>query len=557
MRILICTNVYPPNFIGGAELVAHYQGKHLVDAGHEVQVFTGNHQPKKGKRHDLLTEKYDGLTVHRINLVGEDFQPTFVNFSHHRVEQHFTQLLENFRPDVVHCHNIIGLSVSILTIAKEFGAKVVLTLHDFWGFCFKNTIMKKDGVTCTDYTSCYECQPFIEDGDNRHIPIRMRQDYLKLAMMSVDAFVSPSQYLADTYIDAGFPRDKMHVVWNGIDVGKFDTIKRNLSNGVLRFSFFGHFGKHKGIHTLLNALELIKKPECIQINLIGEGDQRPFYEQQLQENGFSHVVRFWGKIENSQVGRAYAETDVLVLPSIWPENQPVSITEAMACGIPVLASDMGGMPELVVDGFNGFIFEAGNAADLAEKIDRLIADPVLAASLGKNGQKRINECTFARQVNKLLTIYRELVSSKPAKLNDEPHLIIGIGHNIDDISNDAIMLFDNYFDENKPRYVMAEWLTENQQKMASLAWVADNSLASADTNQILNYGMALVVPAKNVELVALCKKYNCGLYYRDADEAAACINHLIFNKNDRTALAKNASSGYLTQTTDQLPTVKE
>ena len=147
MRILICCNIYPPHFIGGAELVAHYQGKHLVAAGHEVRVFTGDTQPI-GQRHDLRTEIYDGLTVHRVHLNGVDYPSDYVNFSHPRVEAHFSSVLADFRPDVVHCHNIIGLSVTILQMASEFGARVLLTLHDHWAFCFKNTIMKQVGVAC-------------------------------------------------------------------------------------------------------------------------------------------------------------------------------------------------------------------------------------------------------------------------------------------------------------------------------------------------------------------------------------------------------------------------
>lgn len=545
MRILICTNVYPPNFIGGAELIAHYQGKHLIGAGHEVQVFTGNHQPQKGRRYDLRSENYDGLTVHRINLSFEDYQPTFVNFSHPRVEQHFSRLLAAFRPDVVHCHNIIGLSVSILHIAKEFGAKVILTLHDHWGFCFKNTIMKENGVICTDYSRCYECQPFIEDGENRHIPIKMRQDYMALAMGAVDAFVSPSQYLADTYIKAGFPPDKMHIVWNGIDVDKFASINRKPSRGSLRFSFFGYFGRHKGIHTLLEALPLLNSPAGVQINLIGDGDQRAAYEQQLRDNGCTDLVKFWGKIENSQVGYAYAETDVLVLPSIWHENQPVSITEAMACGIPVIASNMGGMPELVEDGLNGYIFEAGNSADLAEKMNRLIANASLTTSLGKNGQARIRENSFVKQVDKLLTIYRDAGCHNTATLREEPPLIICVGKHVDTVCNDAIQLVKSYVDLKQTRFVMAEWLTETQLRQASIAWVIDNTLTSSDMVKLFNRELALLVHQENTKLMVKCVKNNCGLYYCDADEAAACIAYLLTHAGDRAALAKNVRSSIL------------
>lgn len=537
MRILICCNIYPPNFIGGAELIAHFQGKHLVAAGHEVHVFAGDVRPV-GLRHQLRTEQYEGITVHRVNLNGMDYQSDFVNFSHPPVEQLFSKLLEEFRPHVVHCHNIIGLSVTILQIAREFGAKVVMTLHDHWGFCFKNTIMKDAGVTCTDYSRCDECQPYIEDGNNRRLPMRMRQDYMKLAMNAVDVFVSPSQYLANTYIAAGFPSRKMHVVWNGIDVDRFSAIQRNFAPEVLRFSFFGYFGKHKGIHTLLEALPLLKDRRKVRINLIGDGDQRVEYEQQLYKNGCSDLVKFWGKLDNNDVARAYAETDVLVLPSIWRENQPVSITEAMACGIPVIGSDMGGIPELVENGVSGYIFEAGNAVDLAEKMDRLIADRPLVTAMGLNGQKKMRGNSFAPQVEKLLSLYLAKSDRRPSE-SDDILVIACIGHRVDNDCAQAMARLTHYLGGTQPYMLMAEWLTEFQLQQASLAWVVDATATPENITKLAYSGLPLLVPEQNGNLLETCRKYQCGLYYRDADEAAACIAYMLTHEQDRADLAHN------------------
>lgn len=545
MRILICCNIYPPHFIGGAELVAHYQGKHLVAAGHEVQVFTGDTQPI-GRRHDLRTESYDGLTVHRVHLGVVDYPSDYVNFSHPRVEAHFSSVLADFRPDIVHCHNIIGLSVKILQMAREFGARVLLTLHDHWAFCFKNTIMKKVGVACVDYSRCDECMPFIDDGGGRRIPMRMRQDFMKLAMGAVDAFVSPSQYLADTYIEAGIAPDKMHVIWNGIDTDKFATIVRAPLPSKLRFSFFGYFGRHKGIHTLLDALPLLKNPNNVQINLIGDGDQRAAYERQLLENGCTGLVKFWGKLDNNDVARAYAHTDVLVLPSIWRENQPVSITEAMACAIPVIGSNMGGIPELVEDGVNGFIFEAGSAADLAGKMDRLIGDRALATVMGLNGQKKIHGNSFAHQVEKLLTLYRAK-SVRPQREADDIPLIACIGQRVDADCAQAMARLVHYLEGTQPHVLMADWLTESQLQRASLAWAVDSAASPDEFAKLARRRLPLLVPEGHANLLEACQKYNCGLYYRDADDAAACIAHILTHQQDRVALARNALVAFYDQ----------
>ena len=531
MRILICCNVYPPHFVGGAELVAHYQGKSLVATGHDVQVFTGDSQPL-GQRHDLRTESYDGLTVHRVHLTHIDYSPEYVNFSHPLVEEHFSSILATFRPDVVHCHNIIGLSVKILQIAHEFGAKVVLTLHDHWGFCFKNTIMKHDGITCTDFSKCAECLPFIDDGDSRQIPMRMRQDFMKMAMSAVDVFISPSQYLANTYLEAGFPQEKMHVIWNGIDLNKFTKIAHSPSNDKVRFSFFGYFGRHKGIHTLLDAIPFLKNRHHVLINLIGDGDQRASYAQQLHENGYADHVKFWGKIDNNEVVSAYSETDVLVLPSIWRENQPVSITEAMACSIPVIGSNMGGIPELVENGVSGLIFEAGNVVDLAEKMDNLIANRSLAEEMGLNGRKTIQENSFATQVEKLLHLY--LANSPTPNKCDSFSIIACVGKHINETCAQAITQLAPFFEKTETHIVMADWLTETQLREARLAWVIDNTTTADIIVEVALKGLVLLCPEPGDDLLKASQKYLCNCFYQNADDATDYIIRYIGSQGSST-----------------------
>lgn len=526
MKILICCNVYPPNFIGGAELIAHQQALALVKTGHEVQVFTGDTQPI-GERHSCREDVYQNLKIYRIYLTGEDYQSDYVNFSHPQVENHFAQVLKQFCPDVIHFHNIIGLSVTIIRVAKEYGAKTILTLHDHWGFCFKNTIMKYDGVTCRDYSQCEECQSVINDGIQRQIPMRLRQNYFKLMMREVDLFVSPSQYLAETYLKAGFSSKKMNVIWNGIDFDRFDAIQRNPHDNKVRFSFFGNFGRHKGVSTLLEALPCLNNRYRVQINLIGNGDQENFYREQLNENGCTYLVKFWGKLDNGQVHRAYAETDVLILPSIWPENQPVSITEAMAAGIPVIASNMGGMPELVEDGKTGLIFEAGNAQDLAEKMDFLIEHPDLIKAFGKTAKERMRNNTFESQANKLLTLYQ----NKPTAYQENENnltLILCVGQHFDPKCAAALVLLPHYLDDlPNSVLVMADWITEQQRKTASLIWIVDKQVSIRDIRGLFRLEKPFLVPEQNEDLVYLCRKGDFGLYYRDEHEAAACISYLL------------------------------
>ncbi len=544
MRILTCCNVYPPNFIGGAELVAHYQSKALQAAGHQVQVFAG--LPGSGwKQYHLKQDFYDGLAVHRVHLTPKDYQSEFVNFIHPHVERHFSELLAHFRPDVVHFHNIVGLSVVLIRLAHEFGAPTVLTVHDHWGFCFKNTLMKTEEATCTNFTRCDECQPFIDDGACRQIPMRLRQDYFQLVMRDIDAFVSPSHYLAAAYIKAGVPLNKFNIIPYGIDFDTFAGVKRTVGDGRVRFSFIGYFGRHKGVSLLLTALSLMKNLSLSRLNLVGDGTEIDMYKSQLGKNGCAEHVKFWGKVDNTRIWEAYRETDVLVLPSIWPENHPVSITEAMSSGIPVIASRIGGIPELVEHGKTGFLFESGNPADLAAKMDRLVADPKLREVFGRTGQIRMRDNTYPNQVQKLLHIYQSVTKQSDKAASDDKLLVVCVGKRVSGFCNEAIRLLGHYLTADTPRIMMAEWLTPAQLLSSLVIWVTDDAVSANSIAQVAGLtGLAapLLVPESAHKLATLCRTQACGLYYRDAHEAAAMLAYLIDNPEQRNVLGSNAST---------------
>jgi len=535
MRILVCSNTYPPHFVGGAELIAHFQCKSLRREGHDVMVFAGESHSRNA-HYQHSDDVYDGVPVRRVRLHAQDFSPAFANFSHPAVEQTFAALLDEFRPDLVHVHNVIGLSCSIVRMAHEWGAKTVVTLHDHWGFCFKNTAMKTEREPCVDFSACHECQEFVDDGRSRRIPIRFRQDYFTLFRDSVDAFVSPSRYLAGVYVSAGYPADRMHVVWNGIDVDRFSKIRRSRAEGEVRFSFLGHFGRHKGVHTMLEALPLLPAWARYRVNLVGGGEEREEYERILAASGCGRHVRFWGKIDNALVDEVYAETDVLILPSLWRENQPVCVTEAMASGCAVIASRTGGSVELVADGVSGFLYDAGDRAQLAGCMARFLDDPSLADRMGSEGRKRMADNSFAASARALTGIYRASTrNADPAGT-----YVVCIGETIDAAATGALPLLSEYCNGAPVRITMAEWLTLQQIRSAQALWVVDPSLPTDEVAEIASrHALPLIVPARNAELTRFCRESRCGLYYESADEAAACVAHLVNHEEHRRQLASS------------------
>ena len=402
-KIIVCANAYPPNFIGGAELIAHYQAKTLQRKGHSVIVFAGDHAGKY-PRYFMNYDEYDGLPVFRVSLAPQDYSADLLNFFHPTVDQHFAVVLDRFRPDVVHMHNIIGLSTGLIRVAKEKGAKTVLTVHDHWGFCYKNTLIKGPNEICTDFGRCAECMSTIHDEFGNEFPIRMRKDMMALDLSNVDAFISPSDYLAGAYIRAGVPIGKMNTIWYGIDVNRYSGLKKTPSTKT-RFTFIGYLGAHKGVSVLLDAVELMPSLDSFVLNFAGSGDLEDHLRSRVKSPKLQHVVSFLGKVDNSQIDDVFRKTDILILPSVWPENQPVTITEAMAARTPVIASAIGGIPELIIDGYNGYLVQPGSASHLAEKMYAFVLHPELVRTFGENGFRLIEQHTFERQVEKICAVY--------------------------------------------------------------------------------------------------------------------------------------------------------
>jgi glycosyltransferase involved in cell wall biosynthesis len=146
-KILVCTNAYPPNFIGGAELIAHQHAKRLKNSGFEVAVYAGELN-NFGKQYRVKQQVYEDIPIHRICLHTSDYSSDFIGFYNKASEEYFAHLLIEYAPDVVHFHNIIGLSVGLIRLAKQRNIKTVLTLHDYWALCHKNTFIRDNNFIC-------------------------------------------------------------------------------------------------------------------------------------------------------------------------------------------------------------------------------------------------------------------------------------------------------------------------------------------------------------------------------------------------------------------------
>ncbi|HNQ49907.1 MAG TPA: glycosyltransferase [Candidatus Omnitrophota bacterium] len=402
-KVMIVSNLFPPFFQGGAEISAYEQASAMKRAGHRIHVFCGKLDNAR-MRYRPVKEK-GPFDITRIRLHASDFDSHRPCFDNPDILCLFRDTLRDFAPDVVHIHNLAGFPDGIVTEIKKLHIPVVMTVHDYWLICMKKTLLTDAGSVCGKYDpSCSHCMSAT--------PLRDRNVRLKNTMSTVDFFICPSRHMADSLEKAGFSHDKIRVIPYGIQTARFKRSRAVLSNGkMFTFGYVGYLGPHKGVEILLRAFDLLRNKDRAVVDLVLCGYERTYLKQitdMCAGLGISRRVRFYSRLPNTRIDAAYSKINCFVLPSIWPENHPVSITEAMASGIPVIASDIGGTRELVEDRKTGLLFPCGDASKLAECMERFIENPGEAGRMGANGRRMIKGLELDTQVGRILETYAEI-----------------------------------------------------------------------------------------------------------------------------------------------------
>jgi glycosyltransferase involved in cell wall biosynthesis len=287
-----------------------------------------------------------------------------------RWSRRFTALMTRVRPDVVHVHNTFPvMSPSVLYAAKEGGATVVQTLHDFRLVC-PSAVCFRDGAPCEDCVGRTVAWPALAHGCYRDSRVQSAAPVAMLAVhralgtwdTAVDRFLAPSETQRDVLVRGGIPAARIRVVQNFVDPDPAPGLGARPSEG--RYCLYaGMLSEHKGIRTMLDAWRglgdiplkvLGSVPSSADATVLGS----------LDVPG----VEFLGRRPREEVLRLMRDARLLVFPSRWYEVAPMAILEAFACGVPVVASRVGSLTELVEDGRQGLMFAPGDAEDLAEKV---------------------------------------------------------------------------------------------------------------------------------------------------------------------------------------------
>ena len=415
MKILMVVHQFLPRHQSGAELYTYYLSKELSKR-HQVHLFYGEVDYKK-REYSVQRGEYKGIPFTKVINTNMEFIETYQNL---HIDKIFTNLLEEFHPDIIHLQHLLNLSVNIISIAKAKGIPVLMTLHEYWLMCPRlGQLLKEDLTICNKIISsdCVKCieNMFIISRSNSVVKlintlrktrgvrkltriilpqiwfrgnldtcikaVEDRTQYIRNILFNVDMFIAPSLFLRDKFIKFGIPEDKIVYSDNGMNMAYYKNIRRKESDRI-RFAFIGSQVAHKGVHVLVKAFNGVADNKA-ELNIYGDMTMSSKYSRGLAKAAKNHNIYFKGRFENEQIGEILSNTDVLVVPSIWFENSPLTIHEAFIAGIPVITSNLGGMADLVQHGVNGLLFEVGNADDLRDKVNAIINDRRLLEKLRK------------------------------------------------------------------------------------------------------------------------------------------------------------------------------
>jgi glycosyltransferase involved in cell wall biosynthesis len=398
MKIGIITNLYPPNARGGAETVIVRTVGALLALGHDVFVVTG--QRRKEGRGIMLdrssTERiyrffpknvYFTLDDHKYPWIIRLFWHVIDAFSHHG-ENVVRTIIAKEQPDIIFTHNLKGIGLNIPAAIRQANVPHVHVVHDL------QLVVPSGLIMFGHEKTPWYTKPFY----------KIYQKICQGKIKNPDLVLSPSHYLEKMYKEAGFfKRTKMLVVPN--PAPNYSPVAAyGRTPGPLRLLFVGQLQEHKGLVFLLDALAACA--EDIRLSIVGDGPLSAEVEKRSQKD---KRITYLGYIPPGELVKIFHTVDALVVPSLGYENSPTVIYEGLQAGIPIIASRIGGVGELVEEGKNGYLFTPGDTADFCRAVTELNARKDEFAMMGEELRKTVADYTLDKYAAGLTELSKEAI----------------------------------------------------------------------------------------------------------------------------------------------------
>jgi GT2 family glycosyltransferase/glycosyltransferase involved in cell wall biosynthesis len=456
MRVMLVVHGFPPEARGGTEVYVRDLAIALAALPSiEIAVLTRHADPGRPQL-EVRRRRAGTVTVFSINNTFQlcaGFAESYENPLLLRVA---ADLVDEFAPDVVHIEHLTCLSTQLPGEIARRGIPVVLTFNDYWLACHRGQLFDLDDARCDGPFDggCARCIPagalagpksYASGRFVRTLPVpgaaaavdlaakvvdRLRPSastraatedrlrHMRESVAPVDRFLAPSETIAALFRRFGVPADRILRCNQGISLAGFEGQRRSSSDR-LRVGFAGGLIPSKAPHILLDALDLLP-PDSIIVDLLGGGGTyhgQQHYADALGPRLGHPAIRRLGPVPHRRMPAALHDVDVLVVPSVWIENAPFIIREAFAARAPVIASDLGGMAEMVKDGVDGLLFPPGDAVSLARCLRRLIEEDGLLDRLRAG---IVRPMSIEAEAAHLRDMYGAMISRKPRQAQSRP-----------------------------------------------------------------------------------------------------------------------------------------
>ena len=370
---------------GGAESYMLDLAELQREAGHETAVFAMTHarnEPSPYSQHYPPYVEYDPLP----DGIGAQLRAGAGMLWNRAASSGLAAVIEKFRPDVAHLHNVYHqLSPSVLRPLRRSRTPMVMTLHDYKLVCPTYDMLDHGRI-------CEACLPHSFHQAALHrckndsviasglLGFELGMHRLFGAYGGVQRFLCPSQFLESKMRKGGLYPDRLR----HLPYVAYIPEEPAPDNPSGPFLFAGRLAAQKAVDVLIDAIALVPGA---RLEIAGEGPERAALEQQAAVVAPSQV-RFLGFLDRAGVTRAMAAARAVVIPSRWYENQPMVILEAMALGLPVIGTDLGGIAEQLDAGHTGLLVRRDDPGDLATAMRRLMTDPAAARAMGDAARQR-------------------------------------------------------------------------------------------------------------------------------------------------------------------------
>jgi glycosyltransferase involved in cell wall biosynthesis len=373
--------------------------------GGEDQVFSSEVNILRNAGHEVLEYTDTNLRINNLNAVSIVAQTLW---SEHTRKQ-LIKLLKKFKPDVAHFHNtFLLISPSAYYACKEMEVPVIQTLHNYRLLC-PAAIFFRDGHICTDCFGKNLAWPGIFHSCFYRSRIKTAVVAGMLALhrllrtwdKQIDIYIAPSEFSRQKFIEFGFSKEKILTKPNFIHTDS--DIKKEKGYYAL---FVGRFSDEKGIKTLVKSWQHV---DSIPLKIVGDGPLSAEVKIYTNSNNISNL-EFLGNRTNDEVLSFMRSALFLIVPSECYEVLSLVCIEAFACGIPVIASRLGSLEEMVQENKTGLLFEPGNDKDLADKVSWAWGHPEELKRMGQEARKEYEaKYTAENNYSMLLGIYNKAI----------------------------------------------------------------------------------------------------------------------------------------------------